>query len=306
MSGLARKAVIAIGSNSTRMLTANLDAALSSPQRAREETRLFLSLNGEGSFRQEARERLLHAVCVLKDKALLAGAQDILLVATSAVRDSQDAGQLAADLQKKTGLALQILTGEEEAHFAFLGASYPYAKQGRIGVVDIGGGSTEVALGEPEKGLACAVSLQMGASRLYLQQPIDSPLDIRAASLLVKKEMDRALAGLTFVSDRWLLVGGSGVALMGLLQGTLVNEYHPKDEPFMETQAQAVLRQLAELPLQGRAALMGMTIGRENILPTGLVILTSLMERLAITKMLVTTRNNCDGLLYSEYLKENT
>lgn len=302
MTSSTRRAVIAIGSNSTRMLTACADAALSSPVRGREETRLFLSLNGDKSFEKEARERLYAAILALQERARLAGAGEIKLIATSAVRDSRDAILLKAELLEKTGLELIILSGEEEARCSYLGAVFPYLNGGTQGVIDIGGGSTEIALGEgPED----ALSLQLGASRLYRLCPIDQTTDLQAAYAAVETELDRALKPDFKHPDRWLMVGGTGVALMGLLKGELISEYHPGDEAFTLNEAEEVLIRLASLTPPERALLPGMTIGREHILPTGLVILTALMKRLQIDQMAVTVRNNCDGFLYDWYRRMN-
>ena len=71
------------------------------------------------------------------------------------------------------------------------------------------------------------------------------------------------------------------------------------DQVFTHAQVIAVLRKLAKLSPEGRAALPGMTQGREHILPTGLCVLSALMTRLDIDEMAVTTRNNCDGCLYA-------
>lgn len=301
MTSSPRRAVIAIGSNSTRMLTACADAALSSPVRGREETRLFLSLNGEKSFEKAARERLCSAVLALKEKARQAGAGEIKLIATSAVRDSRNPMELKADLREKTGLDLSILSGEEEARYSFLGAVHPYPDSGMLGVVDIGGGSAEVALGEGKEGPREAVSLQLGASRLYRLCPIDKLADLKPAYEKVKAELDRTLKPDLKHLDRWLVVGGTGVALMGLMRGELISEYHPRDEVFTLTEAEEVLNRLASLTPPERSLLPGMTIGREHILPTGLVILTALMRRLQINQMAVTVRNNCDGFLVDWY-----
>ncbi len=304
MTDAKRAAVIAIGSNSTRMLAAQLDAALSSPFRGREETRLFLSLDEEKRFAPATRQRLADAVNTLKEKAILSGALDISLIATSAVRDSRDSDELIVELKDKTGLALQIVSGEMEARYSFLGAAYPYQAAVSVGVIDIGGGSTEVALGGAQDGVRFAQSLQMGASRLYNLKAIDAEQDVLKAGRAVENEMDRAGLSLPFVPRQWLLVGGTGVALMGLMKGELVNEYHPADEAFSLEDAQMQLRRLASLTPAERAALPGMTPSREHILPTGLVILTTLMRRLGIEHMAVTTRNNCDGFLFDKYLKE--
>lgn len=300
----SRAGVIAIGSNSTRMLTANLDSTLSQPVRARQETRLFLALNEGHSIAPETAIRLIDAVQLLRQQALDAGAQNVCLTATSAVRDSRDSLSLKATLLQRTGLDLRILTGNEEAVYSFLGAVYPYESGQTLGVADIGGGSTEIAWGT-KRALHMARSLQLGASRLYAGFPINDYHGLAPALAEAEHGLGDAIDELEYLPGRWLLVGGTGTALIGLLKGRLVFGDHQEDQPFTREQAFTTLRTLAGLSLKERAELPGMTPGRENILPTGLAILCALMARLNIEEMRVTTRNNCDGFLHKLAEEQN-
>ena len=295
--GVKRAGVIIIGSNSTRMLTATLGQPLIDLVRGRLETKLFLSLTKERRLDPAALNQLVDAVFLLQQQALAAGAEELHLVATSAVRDSTNARQLGRALRQETGLALRVLTGQKEAALSFLGAAYPYLDTQDIGVVDIGGGSTEVALGKATQ----LYSLQLGASRLHLDCPVG---DIKASDRALDTARQVIKAGLRKViippSARWLLVGGTGNALMGLIRGHLPLVSAP-DCGFTLSEARETLRLLAGLTHEQRAMLPGMMPGREHILPTGLAILTALMEELRITDMQVTVRNNTDGYLYQLY-----
>lgn len=114
---IKRAGVIAIGSNSTRMLCATLGLPLSDLVRSRLETRLFLALDEARGLSNTAINRLVDAVFLLKQQAADAGAQVIRLIATSAVRDSINAAQLQEALQQETGLSMRVLTGQEEAQY---------------------------------------------------------------------------------------------------------------------------------------------------------------------------------------------
>ncbi len=291
-----RAGVIAVGSNSTRMLTADLDSRLGRPVRGRQETRLFLSLEN-GALVPDAVNRAREAVALLYRQALDAGARRVRLTATSAVRDARDARPLAEAIREDTGLSMRIVSGRKEAAWAFLGAAWPFGAGERLGVVDIGGGSTEVALGTREK-VHSARSLQLGASRLFGSCPVDSPEGLE----LAVSQADALLQGLRFHPGfrpaRWLLVGGTGMALIGLLIGRPTHSGDMEDQDFTREEAGRVMRQLALLPPEARALLPGMPPGREHILPTGLAVLTALMDRLGISRMTVTARNNTDGCLY--------
>lgn len=291
-----RGGVVAIGSNSTRMLTADLDARLGRPVRGRQETRLFLSLEN-GSLRPDAVRRVREAVAILHRQALDAGAQRVLLTATSAVRDAGDARPLAEALRADTGLRLRVLSGAKEAAWAFLGACWPFGEGERLGVVDIGGGSTEIALGTRER-MRSASSLQLGASRLYGTHPVEGIESMEGAVSQARRLMEGVSPDPDFRPARWLLVGGTGMALIGLLSGRPTHSGDMADQAFTREQALRVLERLAPLAPGERANLPGMTPGREHILPTGLAVLVALMDRLGVDGMTVTARNNTDGCLY--------
>lgn len=280
------------------MLTADLDGQLNHPQRGRVETRLFLSLSGTKTFSPEAVGRVLDAVRELKGKAIAAGAERVDLTATSAVRDASDVLPLSEALLEQTGLKMQILSGHQEAVYSFLGAVYPCGGDEPLGVIDIGGGSTEIAAGTREA-LRVTRSLQLGASRLYALRPINDFSSLVPALEGAERVIDSTWRDLPLTPVRWLLVGGTGTALIGLLRGRQGLPGAGGDESFTRDEAAEMLRQLARLSPQERAALPGMTPGRENILPTGLAVLTALMTRLDIISMAVTARNNTDGYLYT-------
>ena len=295
---MRRAAVIAIGSNSTRMLTADLDGELSRPLRGRRETRLFLSLSDTHALSPEAVLRVRNAVRELQGLALGAGAERVDLIATSAVRDASDVLPLNDGLLKDTGLKLQIISGRQEAAYSFLGAVYPYGDGELLGVADIGGGSTEIAVGTREV-LRVTRSLQLGASRLYAVSPIDDFASLVPALAQAERVMDSAWRDIQLTPSRWLLVGGTGTALIGLLRGQAMLPDAGADEAFTREELLVTLRRLARLTPAERAALPGMTPGREHILPTGLAVLAALMTRLDMEEMSVTARNNTDGYLYA-------
>ena len=157
---------IAIGSNSTRLLT-RLENGLE--DRAREDTKLFSGLNEEGNLSDEAMDRTVRAVLRLKKRAIQFGAEYIMLLATSATRDAGNSEEFSRRLLAGTGLRLRVITGNKEAELAFRAAS-----AGRhCAVLDIGGGSAEISYGAEGK-IIKSVSAQEGANRLLREGEIFS------------------------------------------------------------------------------------------------------------------------------------
>jgi exopolyphosphatase/guanosine-5'-triphosphate,3'-diphosphate pyrophosphatase len=297
-----RVGLIAIGSNSTRMLTADLDPNLSNPVRGREETALFLSMDDKLRFSREAMERVAAAVSGLWRQAIDAGAQEVRMIATSAMRDAANRHELDFYIAALCPIMLnRIISGQEEALLSFLGACCIPSQQGLLGMIDIGGGSTEVALGTANDGLLSAHSLQLGASRLLKTQRVDSLDDITLARAIADKTIEEHLPTLPGPARRWTLVGGTGTTLLGLIMRLPPSQALPEGRSFSRGQVSQWLRILAPLTPGQRAQLPGMSAARVHITLTGLVILEALFERLDLPEITVSLRNNLDGYLYRMY-----
>ena len=138
-----RAAVIGIGSNSVRMLVAEAaDGEIRRISRDRAGTRLFAGLDEAGNLSREAMASSCAAVKRMADSARSQGAEKVHLFATSATRDAANNADFAALLKAETGLTLEICSGDEEAALSFFGAT----DGGDSGVIDIGGGTTDIAV----------------------------------------------------------------------------------------------------------------------------------------------------------------
>ena len=284
-----KAAVIVIGSNSTRCVTADPDNLHANPIRRRVETRLFLGMEENRLSEASMRDTLAGIEALM----LEADAPVLGIYATSAVRDAANADLLAQRMEQRFSLPLTILSGPEEAAASFYGAAGDEA----AGVVDIGGGSTEFAIGENGV-IRQAISLQLGASRLFKAHPIHAEKDVAPA----RKAVLQALDALPEVMRRhdgisaFYSVGGTGTACamlaMQVKDKALCEGYHLTPDTL-----NALLRLVAATPREQRAAIPGFPATRIDILPTGMAILSAVMERLQLSEITVTQRCNADGLL---------
>jgi len=285
---LNRIAAIVIGSNSTRLLAADACMDLTNAVRERVETRLFLGMSTDRRLTKEAIAYTAQAVSDLKGKAEAENAQLLGIYATSASRDAANAQELGNLIFDRAGLPLTILSGEEEAGYSFLGASGGI----RCGVIDIGGGSTEVVLGEGRR-LYHAQSLQLGASRLFKSHPINCAGDVSQALMHAKntiKSLPQAILQHENF-DTFFLMGGTCTAMAALSGEEAEGHIVTLDN------ARSALLRIAAVPREKRADIPGFPPTRIDILPTGLAILVSVMEQLHIHQATVTKRVNADGLL---------
>ena len=205
-----RAAVIGIGSNSVRSLLADVSGAdFRRLWRDREGTRLFAGLDAEGNLDRDSMDKTVSAVRRMASEVRQKGAEKLAIFATSAARDAANGQKFMGMVEQVTGVPLRIITGEEEAELSFLGASAAVSAD-RCGMIDIGGGSTEIAIGTPE-GIECAFSCQMGAVRLFRRLRLErkedmKPVEVAAAEILDERLRD--FPGLE-IPETWVGTGGT-------------------------------------------------------------------------------------------------
>lgn len=251
-----KAAVIGIGSNSVRMLLAEIANGQGRRlMRDREGTRLFAGLDAQGRLSGESMTQTAAAVRRMALSAREQGAEEIRLFATSATRDAANQGEFAALLRQETGLELEICTGAQEASLSFLGAT----DGDYCGVVDIGGGSTEVVVGQGAR-IDCAFSCQMGAVRLYQRMPIASSADVPGVCALARSILEEELARYPDLRlpEKWIGVGGTFTTLAAMVKEIPWTERTYMHGTLLTRQAaQAWATRLADMPLAGTFAPAG-------------------------------------------------
>lgn len=193
-----RLGVLDVGSNTVHLLVVDAHpGARPLPAHSHKaELRLAELLDEDGAIGPEGVDRLVATVGEALQAAEDKGVEDVLPFATSAVREAANADEVLARVTRETGVELAVLTGEEEARLTFLAARRWFGwSAGRLLVIDIGGGSLEIAYGldeEPDK----AVSLPLGAGRLTasrLAGDPPEPADVRALRRHVRAEIARTV-----------------------------------------------------------------------------------------------------------------
>ncbi|GGS84425.1 Ppx/GppA phosphatase family protein [Streptomyces chromofuscus] len=197
-----RLGVLDVGSNTVHLLVVDAHpGARPLPAHSHKaELRLAQLLDGAGAIGPEGVDKLIAVIHDALQAAEDKGVEELLPFATSAVREATNADDVLARVEDETGVALQVLTGAEEARLTFLAARRWFGwSAGRLLVLDIGGGSLEIAYGIDEEPDA-AVSLPLGAGRLTSGWlPGDPPAtdDIRALRRHVRTEIARTVGEFT-------------------------------------------------------------------------------------------------------------
>lgn len=296
-----RAAAIGIGSNSLRMLVADIqDAQLHRVLRDREGLRVFAALDANGNISAEMVAHACESVGVMADKARALGAQRIHLFATSAVRDARNQRAFSNALLETTGLKLEVCTGDLEAKLSFIGSTGSV----RSGMIDIGGGSTEIVIGQEDR-IEFADSLQMGAVRLFRIAPINSVADAYAVKLrattILEPQKKRILA--LQPPQEWIGVGGTFTTVAALVQDIDWAD-RKRIHGFAATrdEVSATMERLAEMPLRLRQELKGLQPQRADIIVHGMAVLLCCMDELRIARITVSEYGNLEGYLKMQYV----
>ena len=207
-----------------------------------------------------------------------------------------------AEVEQATGIPLRIISGEEEAELSFLGASAAVSTD-RCGMIDIGGGSTEIAVGTPA-GIECAFSCQMGAVRLYrrlrLEQKEDmKPVEVAAAEILDEKLQE--FPGLA-LPENWVGTGGTFTTLAAMvLQQPWTNRTNVQGTVITCCQIRKIGEKLAGMKVEERKQLPGLQPSRADIVVHGICILLGVMGRLGMDQITVSEWGNLDGYIRKNY-----
>jgi len=301
---MQKVAVIGIGSNSVRMLVAEVEEdGFRRLTRDREGTRLFAGLDGEGNLRRDSMEKTAAAVQRMALSSRKIGCEQLHIFATSASRDARNGGEFLRLLTEKTGVLPEIVSGEEEAVLSFLGAAEAAPEARSCGVIDIGGGSTELVIGNRPR-ISFAISCQMGAVRLFRQLPIRRREDMAAVEEAAENILREKLAfsPVPFLPECWVGTGGTFTALAALARGI-----HWTDRAFMHgtrlgrNQIREIGESLADMTPEERLQLEGLQPSRADIVVHGICILLACMRHLKMEEVVVSEYGNLDGFIRQRY-----
>jgi exopolyphosphatase / guanosine-5'-triphosphate,3'-diphosphate pyrophosphatase len=299
-----RGAAIDLGTNSIRLLVGRLARGGEQIQDLARDmviTRIGQGVDRTGRIAAEALARTLRVLERYCRQARALRAERIHLAATSAVRDASNRQDLADAVLLLTGEPMEVLTGEDEAALSFVGATRGLDYPAPYLVLDIGGGSTEFAVGGGEP--KASISTNMGSVRLTERLVHHDPPSFDELEALERTIGDE----LSYVEDRvpvhdaqtLIAVAGTATTVQAIALG--LPEYDPERlhrSVLFRDEAERVFRLLADMTTEERRALPVMAPGREDVIPAGAAILTSVMRRWGFRDALVSETDILDGIAY--------
>ena len=265
-------AAIDIGSNTTRVLVAEPDEGqLRKVMEQRAYTQIGKDTKSDGRISEGKAAEVADVVATQVRLADELGAEAIRIVATAAIREAENGDEVAAEIERAAGLPVEVLSDTEEGRLAFIGATktlgHPVA--GEIGVVDVGGGSSEVILGSIADGVSEVHSFKIGSGMLadeFLEGDPPGPAEIRA----LRDRISDFFAEIEIRHpDQAVAVGGSATSLRKLVGAVL--EYETLERG---------IRVLTGDPAADVAKRFELDPRRVEILASGVLILEQLSQEL--------------------------
>ena len=287
-----RLGVLDVGSNTVHLLVVDAyhGAAPRSAYSYKTELRLAELLDDDGRIGPDGADRLAtfvgEAVQVAEDK----GAEELVAFATSAIREAPNGDDVLALVQQRSGAALEVLTGAEEARLTFLAVRRWFGwSSGRMLVLDIGGGSLEVATGIDEEPDG-VFSLPLGAGRLTREWlPGDPPeaSDTKRMRKHVRTEIARHVSDITRFGRPSHVVGTSETfRQLSRLAGAAPSSDGPYVQRMLPHSALVDwLPRIATMRAQRRAELPGVSPGRAGQLLAGAMVADAVMDLLEVERL---------------------
>ncbi|HEX2272284.1 MAG TPA: Ppx/GppA phosphatase family protein [Acidimicrobiales bacterium] len=295
-------AAVDCGTNSTRLLVS--DARGATLERLARITRLGQGVDATGALVDEAVERTLSVLREYREVMDRHGVERVRVTATSAARDADNREAFMTAAEELVGARPELLSGEDEARLSFLGATAELdPAEGPFLVVDIGGGSTEFAVGttEPEG----VISVDMGCVRLtekYLHHDPPAPEELSQAISVVRDYLDDVAREVPASREARRLVGLAGtITTVAAVEMGLAEYDRERVHHFRLTRAAAedVFRTLATEPRAQRVHNPGLEEARADVIVGGTAILVAIMRSFEHDECLVSEADILDGLVRS-------
>ncbi|MGW2783127.1 Ppx/GppA phosphatase family protein [Streptomyces populi] len=280
-----RLGVLDVGSNTVHLLVVDAHpGACPLPAHSHKaDLRLAQLLDASGAIGPEGVDKLIETVQDALEAAEDKGVEALLPFATSAVREAGNADEVLARVKAETGVELQVLTGAEEARLTFLAARRWFGwSAGKLLVLDIGGGSLEIAYGMDEEPDA-AVSLPLGAGRLtagWLPTDPADPADVRALRRHVRAEIARTVGEFSRLGSPDHVVATSKTFKQ---LARLAGAARSADGPYVQRELKRRsledwVPRLASMTADERAELPGVSPGRSGQLLAGALVAEAAMD----------------------------
>lgn len=296
-------AAIDIGTNSMRLMLCEIVGnSIAKKEKELIVTRIGKDVSKTGLIAEKSFIRNIDALKYFKNKADRYGAQEVYTIATSAVRDAVNGEAFAADAKTQAGVEVRIISGEEEAELGLKGVMSEIENpEESVLVIDIGGGSTELVLGNRDK-IDYSVSIPAGTVRMTEQFVTDNPIKAEDVKNMKNKLEELFREPLEYLMkksiDRIIAIGGTATTTaaifhsLGIYKPEIVHNTKIGIDFINNT-----FNMLKDMPVQDRYEVKGLQKERADVIPAGIYILKHLIDGLEKDSLIISENDNLEGII---------
>lgn len=299
-----RLGVLDVGSNTVHLVIVDAHTGARPIPHSSKKTvlRLMRYLDEDGAISEAGVDAILEAMHNAARIIRKAGLDELIALATSAIREAKNGKQVLKRIKQETGIELSVMTGEREAEVTFLAVRRWFGwSAGRIMLIDIGGGSLELAVGGNELP-ELAMSVPLGAGRSTIQFLHDDPPGEAQTEQLrghARKLIAKAQKQFAALDTPDQFVGSSKtIRSLARLAGSVVDGVGAGDRMTLRKwQLDEWVPRLAKLPAGARSALPGITADRSFQIVAGGIVLSEAMAAFDVPELDVSPWAMREGVL---------
>lgn len=283
-------AIVDMGSNSIRLLLGAYEGGSWHNESKRLWTTRLGQRLADGTLGVEAMEASYKALGEIQELGRDFGVEETYVLATSAVREAPNGPDFVKSIQERYAMDVRIISGHEEALNGFLGAAGDYlGSGGNYAIIDVGGGSTEIAIGN-KGGLLWSHSYLMGAVRFQ-------SLSEKGADAISEYVRPQWLSGPDTISvEDWIGIGGTATTLGAM--DLAMEVYDPRaiqGHVMTLPRIESLVADLRMKSLEERRNIPGLQPGRADIIVAGAEVIVAVMKRYGAQRLILSERDGMEG-----------
>jgi len=297
-------ASIDIGTNTVLLLVARIDTtgAMTTLLHEQRIPRLGKGVDARNELADDAITRVITVLTEYREIIDSTAVDRVVVCGTSAVREAANRLQLVERVRREAGFELEVLSGDEEALWAFRGALTGILQGSRCTVIDVGGGSTEVSVGD-RYSISERISMDIGSVRIterFFRHDPPTHAELEAAIEVIEDNLQHA-ARFSFSGSTLVGVAGTATTLAVLAQGLQTFDVRRvSNYRLTRERVEELFRQLRAIPSEKIRGLSSVMEGRHDIITAGTLIVREIMAHFRFEDMVVSER----GLRYGLALRE--
>lgn len=300
---MSKIAAIDIGTNSMRLLLCDYEKGVfKNKEKHLIVTRMGQNLNVNGTIIPEAIERNLKALELFSKKASDFGAERVIAIATSAVRDAKNRNEFLESAKARTGIEIKVISGDTEAELGIMGVLCEFDEStGDVLVIDIGGGSTELVYGSMA-GIKYSKSINAGTVRMTESFFTGHPIKQNEIQNLKNRLQELFQEPISRLKDmnikKTIGIGGTATTIAAIYHELGIYDPRKVHNTVVDIDyLNELFEKLRSMTVEQRYNVKGLQKERADVVPAGIFIMIHLLKSLGIQSFVASENDNLEGAI---------